>query len=334
MRLLAVLPFLLPVIHAEAFLNPRAPAVTPAPDPCSLISSLISICSADTPGFTALAASDQASCVCFDSTSYIGNDFDAVVTSCASELSAQGDSTDLAAAQSLFGFCSSNAVPGSAATTAGSPGGGKEACSTVLSFIDFCESVSPGFTDFAPVTQAPCLCYSSAVWMPNPFDDAVSSCADFEAAQGSQSLATVVSNLEGFCSSVGDVGNPPTVSASATANGTPIPLPGPTNSFPTSTGTENTITAGSVSLTAATSGTATSKPASSSTSGGAAVAVSGNLDVGTLYLLPFPLFYPDFVFVIACVLTMNVTGHPSCDECRGFPALMVHHDAVAVSDGI
>ena len=38
--------------------------------------------------------------------------------------------------------------------------------------------------------------------------------------------------------------------------------------------------------------------------------------------------------MIACVLTINATGHPSCDECRGFPALMVHHDDVTVSDGV
>jgi hypothetical protein len=99
-----------------------ATSVIATSDPCYLIGAVITDCVSAVPSFTVLAASDQASCLCFDTSSYIGSAFDAVVTSCAAELSAGGQSTDLTLVTSLFGFCASNANVGpTAAPTTSAP---------------------------------------------------------------------------------------------------------------------------------------------------------------------------------------------------------------------
>jgi hypothetical protein len=55
-----------------------------------------------------------------------------------------------------------------------------------------------------PTAQAQCLCYSSTSWAPGYFDSAVQSCADYAATVVSEAY-TPLANLEGFCSSIGDV---------------------------------------------------------------------------------------------------------------------------------
>jgi hypothetical protein len=52
-------------------------------------------------------------------------------------------------------------------------------CCLLSSALSVCTSLTPGFTTLAPSQQAPCLCYSSTVWQPAVFDNAVKTCADF-----------------------------------------------------------------------------------------------------------------------------------------------------------
>lgn len=77
-------------------------------------------------------------------------------------------------------------------------------CSTAYSAIAFCESVTPGFTTLPETRQAPCLCYSSASWRPDFFDNAVSNCATY-ARTASPSDYSAIAALNSFCTSVGDV---------------------------------------------------------------------------------------------------------------------------------
>ena len=98
---------------------------------------------------------------------------------------------------------------------------GLDACSTFSFATSYCESVSPGFDDYSPASQAPCLCYSSTDWEPNGFDDPVSICEDYlYSADDSEALLTVA-NFDSFCSSVGPVLGAAATSGAA-ASSTPL----------------------------------------------------------------------------------------------------------------
>lgn len=97
------------------------------------------------------------------------------------------------------------------------------ACLVVGEALAICGSLSPGFTTLQPTEQAHCLCYSSTSWMPNIFDKAVESCANY-ASTAVPAAYQPLANLEGFCESVGDVETPATVfaltiTAASTAGG-------------------------------------------------------------------------------------------------------------------
>jgi hypothetical protein len=78
------------------------------------------------------------------------------------------------------------------------------ACQLVGEALAICDSLTPGFNTLQPTDQAHCLCYSSTSWMPNIFDGAVKTCADY-ASTAVPGAFTPLSNLEGFCQGVGDV---------------------------------------------------------------------------------------------------------------------------------
>jgi hypothetical protein len=78
------------------------------------------------------------------------------------------------------------------------------ACEVVGQALAICQSLSPGLTTMQPTAQAQCLCYSSTSWAPGYFDSAVQSCADYASTVVPEAY-TPLANLEGFCSSVGDV---------------------------------------------------------------------------------------------------------------------------------
>ncbi|TVY45192.1 hypothetical protein LOCC1_G004587 [Lachnellula occidentalis] len=79
-----------------------------------------------------------------------------------------------------------------------------EACFYALDGLDYCTSISPGYLSMAPSRQAPCLCYSSTLWIPSAFDGAVSTCADY-AMTANWDLNSAIAPLQGFCSSIGNI---------------------------------------------------------------------------------------------------------------------------------
>lgn len=92
------------------------------------------------------------------------------------------------------------------------------ACDYVDYALSFCESATPGFLNIDPISEAPCLCYSSTVWYPNVFDEAVYTCAGYAFSEYPSSVYTALLDWEGFCSSVGTVnfGAPATTPAQTT----------------------------------------------------------------------------------------------------------------------
>ncbi|KAK0115529.1 hypothetical protein ONS95_000192 [Cadophora gregata] len=91
-------------------------------------------------------------------------------------------------------------------------------CSLLSQALSICAVLTPGFVTLLPPQQAHCLCYSSTVWAPNVFDDAVKTCADFASTAASGAFPPLL-NLEGFCLSVGDVDKDAPASVQATPTG-------------------------------------------------------------------------------------------------------------------
>jgi hypothetical protein len=101
------------------------------------------------------------------------------------------------------------------------------ACSIIPSIFNFCESVSPGFSNFSPASKAPCLCYSfsgtSTVWVPQYFDGVVSTCAEYVNTIDPTDY-TVYQAMENFCTVIGDV-LAATTAAKSTQQTTPPSVP-------------------------------------------------------------------------------------------------------------
>lgn len=200
---------------------------TALPSQCSIANAAIEYCDSVSPGFISMPVSKQAPCLCYSSTSFYPDFFDGNIATCIKWASSASPS-EASILNPLLGFCSSAGDilgPATASATITRSGSGtitgftsrtrttqasatglaaNSDCAFVGSAIAFCESVSPGFTSMEASSQAPCLCYSSASWSPDGFDDPVSSCANF-VKTGSPSDYQVFSNLAGFCSDVGDV---------------------------------------------------------------------------------------------------------------------------------
>ena len=223
MRFGARLTFSLHVLSAVKanLLFNRAPQVTALPAACSTVLEALSYCESVSPGFTTLNPTSQAPCLCYSSTSFVPDVFDGVVATCASGLSAEGALADYSTVELLAGFCSSigpvlGGSPQSTSATTTTPGtltAVPTACSLVVDAISSCESVSPGFSTLDPTNKAACLCYSSTSWDPQYFDGAAATCASGLSAQGDLADYSTVELLAGFCTRVGDVGNPPTATA-------------------------------------------------------------------------------------------------------------------------
>ncbi|EPE30722.1 hypothetical protein GLAREA_03689 [Glarea lozoyensis ATCC 20868] len=126
------------------------------------------------------------------------------------------------------------------------------ACGTVLDAISICESFSPGFLTFAPSSQAPCLCYSSGTWNPNFFDGAISTCVSY-AKSASPTDYSAIAELNGFCTSVGNVR-----AATASLSASTIRLTG------TPTASSTTISSATSASASSTSPTITSRPKTTS----------------------------------------------------------------------
>jgi hypothetical protein len=93
-------------------------------------------------------------------------------------------------------------------------------CDVVYAMISSCNSVSPGFTTFSYIYQTPCPCYPNmTVWMPEIFDDAVTS--RIQEVSAIPPLYSRVASLERFCtrpniSCITDLCTTATLSASST----------------------------------------------------------------------------------------------------------------------
>jgi hypothetical protein len=96
------------------------------------------------------------------------------------------------------------------------------ACQLVGEALAICDSLTPGFNTLQPTDQAHCLCYSSTSWMPNIFDSAVKTCADY-ASTAVPGAFPPLSNLEGFCQGIGDVETSPPSPATTTTISQSIP---------------------------------------------------------------------------------------------------------------
>jgi len=205
-------------IANAGILGARVPAVTPAGEiACEYVVVALSICESVSPGFTTLAPSMQAPCLCYSSTVWDPNLFDDYVLTCAAYASTALPA-DYSAIVGLEGFCSSignvltqpasvpahTTPPPSQSTAVGGDLDSNPGCSLVSFALSYCISASPGFTTLAPSLQAPCLCYSSTSWDPSLFDNAVATCAEY-ASTAVPSDYSAFSALEGFCSSVGNV---------------------------------------------------------------------------------------------------------------------------------
>ena len=72
-----------------------------------------------------------------------------------------------------------------------------------------------------PTDQATCLCYSSPAWVPNEFNGAVYTGAQYAATSLPASEYSDLAELEGFCS---DIGNVETRNSPATESATMTPI--------------------------------------------------------------------------------------------------------------
>ena len=201
---------------------PQADTTGDLPPACATVDYALSFCDSAIPGFSTLDPTDQASCFCYSSTAWVPDAFDGAVFSCAQYAATALPESAYSNLVNLEGFCSAvgdveagngpaavsaTTTPGAAATVTGAAEVDiftNPACSAVGSALSFCNSVSPGFTTMDPTSQAPCLCYSSTAWVPDDFDGAVLTCAEYVSSAAPTSLS-LVTGLEGFCSDVGNV---------------------------------------------------------------------------------------------------------------------------------
>jgi len=116
---------------------------------------------------------------------------------------------------------------------------GGELCSDIGALFSACSAATPGLFDMDSTDIAGCLCYSSTSWIPDVFDGAVSSCADYASTALPQAEYSAASVFEGFCTAVGDYQNNANPGASATrpnsVSSTSIPAPVGTTTSPLTT---------------------------------------------------------------------------------------------------
>lgn len=275
------------------------------PEACSYVYGGYSYCNSVSPGFSTMAGTDQAPCLCYSSTNWVPDVFDNAVETCAN-FARTASPSDYSALLENEGFCTrvgnvlapasttartTPVVPATTAPVTPNPAprtttpvptpvptpkptqttGGDLAietnpgCSLVSYGLNYCESVSPGFTTMDPTLQAPCLCYSSTDWSPQTFDNAVLTCAEF-VKTASPSDYSVFSALEGFCTSIGDVFSGTVIGPSSGLGGIGKPLG-------TTTSTPRTISGGGVfTVTASSSRTSTTATAAAAGSGSSGMA--------------------------------------------------------------
>jgi hypothetical protein len=89
-------------------------------------------------------------------------------------------------------------------------------CSFAAYGLTFCASATPSFTGLSYASQAQCLCYdNSGNFIPDAFDDAISSCYNY-AVTADPTDAPDISSLLGFCTAGGRGAASTTVAAANT----------------------------------------------------------------------------------------------------------------------
>jgi hypothetical protein len=178
---------------------------------CLTLSSFLSACTSATAQFTALSPTQQAFCLCYESTIfYKPSLFDGAVKTCA-DYASTACPVAYPPIAGLLSFC---AVVGPVAMPTGFVGTGNistssitttlEACNLISAYLGSCQQGTPGFLTMHSTDQASCLCYTSSSWAPSSFDNAVSSCEVAAKDQNTGVWGAVVS-LDGFCGDIGDI---------------------------------------------------------------------------------------------------------------------------------
>lgn len=247
---------------------------------CSYVAFAIDFCEGVSPGFDNLATSLQAPCLCYSSSSWAPSIFDDAIKTCA-DFASTADPENYSDLAHFEGFCTfagdvlktpaaksasttsvaAKSTPSSTASVTTAPPttsppttsppstassvalNSNPGCSFVSFAFSYCNSVSPGFSKFDLTSQAPCLCYSSTSWAPQSFDVPLSSCADF-VKTASPPAYSGFSELEGFCTVIGDVLATTGGDSSKTGGVLSNALPSATKptSAPANTGAANTPT--------------------------------------------------------------------------------------------
>jgi len=152
---------------------------------CASVAEYSSGCANSYQGFTDLAFTDQASCLCYNTmTSWVPQTFDQYWASCLTYF-ASASPEGYASITSADGPIATDPcqVAGNVitATAGGSAGGsGLAACSTVLSILPSqCAQKTPGFSSLPWTEQASCLCYSGTIWAPQQYDTDLGSCYNY-----------------------------------------------------------------------------------------------------------------------------------------------------------
>ena len=92
------------------------------------------------------------------------------------------------------------------------------ACRSVDAVSAYCQSATPGFSDYSSFSlRAPCLCYESATWKPQIYDNIVSSCFDYYRTKDPSFISSISSSR----SRAGLVGSLPTTPCSSAGNSFP-----------------------------------------------------------------------------------------------------------------
>lgn len=91
------------------------------------------------------------------------------------------------------------------------------ACGILSSALSSCTALTSSFTELPPTQQASCLCYSSSQFVPQNFDNAARTCAEFAFTAAPDAYGPLA-NLQSFCGNIGSL--PPSSGSTATANPT------------------------------------------------------------------------------------------------------------------
>ena len=225
----------------------EASATVPAA--CSSLEYFISVCNSYYPDLGSQPLTVQAECLCYDGTTWLPDIFDGIASTCA-DWAKTADPEDYTTVDSWAGLCTYagdfiNSTPTptpsptpTIRTTTPPPMTSTElatsptitaapttsvdiinnaGCSFALSAVEFCSSVGSTLS----ADEVYCLCYSSTAWDPDPFDNAIATCANFVKTADPTDYS-VWTSLEGFCANAGPL------TTSQTPNSSPTMTPRPT----------------------------------------------------------------------------------------------------------